>query len=215
MTLTTAEQRGKVLFGLPHYHCFTLILEYMHLLSFELVKIFKRWADSTQFHKSHRLTVQISSNSSEQINFSTSQLRLSRFSETLSAASHLRLSRFSETLSASSQLRLSTFSETLSGASQLRQKFNIPKFDGKSQKLGRVWTPRTLAFWIYAHRQIAKQIQPLTRQKISSESNLLTTNTKFYTQCVLLHIVCNLHTVCNFAQFVILHTVCNFTHGCS
>ena len=36
MALTTAEQRGKVLFGLPHYHCFTLILEYMHLLSFML-----------------------------------------------------------------------------------------------------------------------------------------------------------------------------------
>ena len=42
MALTTAEQRGKVLFGLPHYHCFTLILEYMHMESFELVKKFKR-----------------------------------------------------------------------------------------------------------------------------------------------------------------------------
>ena len=39
MALTTAEQRGKVLFGLPHYHCFTLILEYVHMESFELVKI--------------------------------------------------------------------------------------------------------------------------------------------------------------------------------
>ena len=36
MALTTTEQRGKVLFGLPHYHCFTLILKYMHLLSFML-----------------------------------------------------------------------------------------------------------------------------------------------------------------------------------
>ena len=38
--------------------------------------------------------------------------------------------------------------------------------------------------------------------KISSESNFLTTNAKFYTQCVLLHTVCNLHTVSHFAHSV-------------
>ena len=38
--------------------------------------------------------------------FAASQLRLSRFSETLFASSHLRLSRFSETLSAASHLRI-------------------------------------------------------------------------------------------------------------
>ena len=42
MALTTAEERGKVLFGLPHYHCFTLILEYIHLLSFKFHAMVKK-----------------------------------------------------------------------------------------------------------------------------------------------------------------------------